>query len=424
MSDHRRDVFVLLFVQVTIFILFGYFVRYDESQKGENTIYFMFQDIHVMVFLGFGFLMAFLKKYGYSSIGFNFFLAAILVQWAILCRGFFHLSNLKIPISVESLVEADIAVASVLISMGVLLGQTTLLQLIIMGIIEIAVYQCNFYVGDEILKLYLKIADAGASIFVHTFGAYFGLAASFALSRFKRKNDIESDKSLESSNYTSDLFAMIGTIFLWIYWPSFNSAELSGDDQHRAIINTYLSLAASCATAFAFSAILTPDTKFDMVHVQNSTLAGGVAIGASVNMMIQPYGAIFLGMLAGALSVIGYNYITPWIDRNLHIHDTCGVHNLHGMPGVLAALVSAILAAIATESQYHTGLYDIFPARAPTIPSFNQDVYRHIQGDGRTAMQQAGYQILALIMTVVVAIVTGFLTGISNKTLCFHYSFL
>ncbi|XP_025832930.1 ammonium transporter Rh type B isoform X2 [Agrilus planipennis] len=420
MSDHRRDVFVLLFVQVTIFILFGYFVRYDESQKGENTIYFMFQDIHVMVFLGFGFLMAFLKKYGYSSIGFNFFLAAILVQWAILCRGFFHLSNLKIPISVESLVEADIAVASVLISMGVLLGQTTLLQLIIMGIIEIAVYQCNFYVGDEILK----IADAGASIFVHTFGAYFGLAASFALSRFKRKNDIESDKSLESSNYTSDLFAMIGTIFLWIYWPSFNSAELSGDDQHRAIINTYLSLAASCATAFAFSAILTPDTKFDMVHVQNSTLAGGVAIGASVNMMIQPYGAIFLGMLAGALSVIGYNYITPWIDRNLHIHDTCGVHNLHGMPGVLAALVSAILAAIATESQYHTGLYDIFPARAPTIPSFNQDVYRHIQGDGRTAMQQAGYQILALIMTVVVAIVTGFLTGISNKTLCFHYSFL
>lgn len=47
----------------------------------------------------------------------------------------------------------------------------------------------------------------------------------------------------ESSTYISDLFAMVGTIFLWIFWPSFNSAML--DDvaqQHRAILNTYLSL--------------------------------------------------------------------------------------------------------------------------------------------------------------------------------------
>ena len=40
-----------------------------------------------MMFIGFGFLMTFLKKYGYGSIGFNFLLAAFVLQWAMLMRG-------------------------------------------------------------------------------------------------------------------------------------------------------------------------------------------------------------------------------------------------------------------------------------------------------------------------------------------------
>lgn len=50
----------------------------------------------------------------------------------------------------------------------------------------------------------------------------------------------------EGSSYTSDVFAMVGTIFLWVFWPSFNSALLDDiTQQHRAILNTYLSLAAA-----------------------------------------------------------------------------------------------------------------------------------------------------------------------------------
>lgn len=47
----------------------------------------MFQDVHVMVFIGFGFLMTFLRRYGYSAVGFNFLIAAVAIQWAILCQG-------------------------------------------------------------------------------------------------------------------------------------------------------------------------------------------------------------------------------------------------------------------------------------------------------------------------------------------------
>lgn len=47
-----------------------------------------------------------------------------------------------------------------------------------------------------------------------------------------------------------------------------------------------------------------------MVHIQNSTLAGGVAVGAVANLMIHPIGAICIGFCAGVLSVIGYRFIT------------------------------------------------------------------------------------------------------------------
>ena len=45
-------------------------------------------DVHTMMFIGFGFLMTFLKKYGYSSVGYNFLVAAYVLQWALLVKGF------------------------------------------------------------------------------------------------------------------------------------------------------------------------------------------------------------------------------------------------------------------------------------------------------------------------------------------------
>jgi ammonium transporter Rh len=43
-----------------------------------------------MIFMGFGFLMTFLKKYGYSSVGFNFMLSALTVQFSMIIMGLFH----------------------------------------------------------------------------------------------------------------------------------------------------------------------------------------------------------------------------------------------------------------------------------------------------------------------------------------------
>ncbi len=51
----------------------------------------MFQDVHVMIFIGFGFLMTFLKKYGLSAVSLNMLCAVLSLQWATLVIGFFHM---------------------------------------------------------------------------------------------------------------------------------------------------------------------------------------------------------------------------------------------------------------------------------------------------------------------------------------------
>lgn len=64
-----------------------------------------------------------------------------------------------------------------------------------------------------------------------------------------------------------------GTLYLWMYWPSFNSAISDhGDAQHRAAINTYCSLAACVLTTMAFSSMLQKKGKLDMVSWEQSTL--------------------------------------------------------------------------------------------------------------------------------------------------------
>jgi ammonium transporter Rh len=79
--------------------------------------------------------------------------------------------------------------------------------------------------------------------------------------------------------------------------------------------------------------------------LQNATIAGGVAMGASADILMSPGAAVLIGGLAGALSVFGYAILGPIAQRKLKIYDTCGVHNLHGMPSVLGAIASAIVAS-------------------------------------------------------------------------------
>ncbi|XP_023657262.1 ammonium transporter Rh type B [Paramormyrops kingsleyae] len=364
---------VCIILEVILIILFAVLVTYDDDTDArkwhkelkanrttnyENDFYYRypsFQDVHVMIFIGFGFLMTFLQRYGFSSVGFNFLIAAFSLQWATLMQGFLHgMHHGKIHIGVESMINADFCTGSVLISFGAVLGKTSPVQLLIMAVFEVTLFAIN----EFIILSVLEAKDAGGSMTIHTFGAYFGLVVARVLYR----PQLHKSKHKNGSVYHSDLFAMIGTIFLWMFWPSFNSAVTEhGDDQHRTAMNTYYSLASCTLATFGISALVNNEGKLDMVHIQNAALAGGVAVGTAGEMMLTPFGSMIVGFLAGTISTLGFKFLTPILEEKLRIQDTCGVHNLHGMPGILGAIVGAITASVASTNVYGDGMKDVFP---------------------------------------------------------------
>lgn len=128
-----------------------------------------------------------------------------------------------------------------------------------------------------------------------------------------------------------------------------------------------------------------------MEDLQNATIAGGVAMGASADIIFTPAVALLIGSLAGALSVFGFSIIGPFIQRKLKIYDTCGVHNLHGMPAILGGIASSIVA-----SQVGGNLL---------IADFHHGTL------------QWGYQLAAVAITLGMSIAGGIVVGIMVKYL-------
>lgn len=124
-----------------------------------------------------------------------------------------------------------------------------------------------------------KVVDIGGSMVIHTFGAFFGLSVALF---YPSEGAMKSDKARGS--YISDLVSVIGTLFLFCYWPSFNAALGSGASMQRAAINTYLSIACS-VIASTIVAKLAHGGKLEMEIILNATLAGGVAVSSAADVI-------------------------------------------------------------------------------------------------------------------------------------------
>ena len=78
---------------------------------------------------------------------------------------------------------------------------------------EIIFYKLNYWVIGFVLGGDAAgLKDVGGSMVIHAFGAYFGLMVSRVMYKKERDQAFEGH-----SEYYSDLTAMIGTVFLWMY---------------------------------------------------------------------------------------------------------------------------------------------------------------------------------------------------------------
>lgn len=299
--------------------------------------------------------MTFMKQYGLSSVGFTMMLTVFALQLNLFVELVAHnlystMSNvtafpLPYEIGFNAIVNAEFCVAAVLISYGAIIGQATPLQLLILTIFEVIFYSFN--------KIFLVFGwigteDIGGSIFIHLFGACFGLAASKALGM-----PIDSGaEANSSSNRVSDVLSLIGTTILWIFWPTFVAASEWNANGYalRCYLNTVISLLGSTGTAFFASAFF-GNGKLEPGEIANGVLAGGVAIGVSGRIDIGPGGAFLVGTLSGIVSIIGFKFISP-VFTDMGISDNCKVVNLHGWPAVLGGILSAIFVLFDSQSTF------------------------------------------------------------------------
>jgi len=295
--------------------------------------------IHIlaMLLVGFGFLMVFVKKYGYSATTGTYLVVATGVPLYMLLRSWGGLSADPVaPSGISALLLAEFGCASALIAMGAVLGRLRLHQYALLAALLVPSYMLNeWLVLDGGLGITRGFVDSAGSIIIHAFGAYFGLGLAIALTR-KEQRELTA-----TADATSDRFSMLGSMVLWIFWPSFCSAVVPSADLHRTAIATVLALCGSTLSTFVASSLLRKG-KVSFADMANAALAGGVAVGATCNV-ISPMGAFAVGLAAGTLCVVGYTLIQPRLDKSLRIVDTCGVHNLHGMPGLLGGLTAALV---------------------------------------------------------------------------------
>lgn len=342
-------VFFLEIVIICLFAVFCFHVEPDEDKRKEviNT-YPVFQDLHVILFLGFGSAMAFLRRYGFSSMGFSLLIAAFGVQWSLLMDGFLlHLKKWKFHIHLQSLVEANLTAVSALISMGAVLGKVNPVQLLMMTLLEVTAFCVNRW---ALWKL-LEANPVHSTMHVHMFGAYFGVMVSWSLYNAGLKHVQEK----EESKWRSNLLSMFGTLFLWMFWPSFNAALIRNHEaKQMAVQNTYCALAVSTVVAFAVSVLCNKNGKLEMVHIRNASLAGGIALSSSAYLIKDPWIAMTIGFLAALIATLGYRFAKPFFQSLLQIHDTCGVLCLFGLPGLLGAFARIILITVDNLTQLHT----------------------------------------------------------------------
>ncbi len=298
-----------------------------DVQKYNRAIHIM-----AMLIVGFGFLMVFVKKYGRSALTATFLLVSTAIPVYVLINslGIFG----EAAVSIDRLILAEFAAAGLLICAGAVLGRLKMPQYILLGLLFVPCYMLNEWIllsGGFGLIPEGGFADTGGSILIHAFGAIFGFGVILTMTTKK-----EFDAPIES-DAVSDRFSMLGSMVLWLFWPSFCAALVPAAKVPQTVLNVVIALCgATIATYFTSVAFR---RKIAIADIANAALAGGVAIGSTCDFA-TPGTSVIIGVIAGVLSVVGFAVISPWLQERIRKVDTCGVAYLHGLPGLMGGLAA------------------------------------------------------------------------------------
>ncbi len=298
-----------------------------EVQQYDRAIHIM-----AMLLIGFGFLMVFIKRYGRSALTATFLLVSVSIPTYLAIKG---MDVFEAKSEIEQFILAEFGAASLLIAAGALLGRIKMYQYLLLGLLFIPFYLLNeLIVVNDYFQFVGQVADTGGSIVIHAFGALFGISAAASLTTKEHlETPIESDE-------TTDKYSLLGSMVLWVFWPSFCAALVSVDAIPYTVVNVFLALCGSTLATYVTTVSIRG--KISAADIANAALAGGVAIGATCDYASHPV-ALVIGLIAGTISTIGFAILQKKQEKFHKIIDSCGVSNLHGIPGVFGGLAAIVV---------------------------------------------------------------------------------
>jgi ammonium transporter, Amt family len=165
---------------------------------------------------------------------------------------------------------------------------------------------------------------------------------------------------------------MVGASLLWVGWFGFNagSALEAGGTAALAFVNTLLATAAA-TLSWSFGEWMAKG-KPSMLGAASGAVSGLVAITPAAGF-VGVMGALAIGLLAGVICLWGVN----GLKRLLGADDSLDVFGVHGVGGMLGALLTGVFAA---PSLGGTGIYDYVANKVADDYSIASQVWIQAQG--------------------------------------------
>jgi Amt family ammonium transporter len=165
---------------------------------------------------------------------------------------------------------------------------------------------------------------------------------------------------------------MVGASLLWVGWFGFNagSALEANGSAALAFINTLVAPAAACLSWLAGEAL--SKGKASMLGAVSGAVAGLVVITPAAGF-VGPMGAIIMGLIGGLVCLWGVN----GLKRMLGADDSLDVFGIHGLGGIVGALLTGVFAA---PSLGGTGIYDYVANKVAEDYSIGGQVWIQLQG--------------------------------------------
>ena len=198
----------------------------------------------------------------------------------------------------------------------------------------------------------------------------------------------------ESMAPHSVTMTMIGASLLWVGWFGFNagSALEAADIAALAFINTLLATAAA-TVSWVFAEWIFKG-KPSMLGGASGAVAGLVAITPACGF-VGPMGALVIGLAAGVICLWGVN----GLKRLLGADDSLDVFGVHGVGGILGALLTGVFASPSLGGQ---GIFDYVANKASADYSIMGQVTTQATAVGVTILWSAVVSFVAYKLVDVV----------------------